>query len=518
MTLKLSVRTIFFLVVMTLLAMVGARAAVAGETAVDAYRITKVSAVEKDGGLVLRIQGSAPPTYTVYELFDPLRTVIDIADASFAESVLLPMTLSSGMVSAVHGRIIDDKSPSLARLEIFLTAEEKYEVARQGNDIVVTFRQPVSSGAPAAPAPGPASPEAAIVADLIKQSQTAGQDEEAGVVDKGADSDKNAFAYSGYNKMGISVDFYKIDLHNVFRLFGEISGMNIVVDEDVNGILTLALNNVPWDFVLDVILNLKDLQKLERYGTIVIAPKDKKFDWPARPADNLTVTKGGTPAAAGAGAGQTVSVRKRAELPAELLAANKLEREGLDLEKAGDLDGALARYEKALAEWPANGRLAGRLASLYLVHKGMNAKAVHYAKAALQADANDRNGALIAAIGLANMKKIAAAKEYFDLAVREPGPDGTPPASEALFSYAVFSEENGNNMGALLLLARHEELYGDTLATMIAKARIYDKEGNSDKAVAEYRSILLSGFELPPDLVRYINGRMTLEQAGQQVQ
>ena len=506
MTLKLSVRTILFLVVMTLPIVLGARAAVAVETVADAYRITGVTAVEADGGLILRIQGSAPPTYTVYELFDPLRTVIDIADASFAESVLLPMILPSSMVSAVHGRIIDDKSPPLARLEIFLTAEEKYAVARQGNDIVVTFPQQVSSGS----APGPASPEEAIVADLIKQDQTVRQDEEAEA------GDKNAFAYSGYNKMGISVDFYKIDLHNVFRLFGEISGMNIVVDEGVGGTLTLALNNVPWDFVLDVILNLKDLQKLERYGTIVIAPKDKKFDWPTRPADNLTVTQGGAPAATGAG--QAVSVHKRAEMPAELLAANKLEREGLALEKAGDLDGALARYEKALAKWPANGKLAGRLASLYLVHKGMNAKAVHYAKAALQADDNDRNGALIAAIGLANTKKIAPAKEYFDLAVRESSPDGTPPTSEALFSYAVFSEENGNNMGALLLLARHEELYGDTLETMIAKARIYDKEGNSDKAVAEYRSILLSGFELPPDLVRYINGRMALEQAGQQIQ
>ncbi|MCF6291498.1 MAG: hypothetical protein L3J03_10945 [Desulfobacterales bacterium] len=516
MTLKLNVRTIFFLVVMTLLIMAGTRVAVAVETAADAYRITGVTAVEADGGLILRIQGSAPPTYTVYELFDPLRTVIDIADASFAESVLLPMILPSSVVSAVHGEVIDDRSPPLARLELFLTAEEKYAVERQGNDIVITFPQPVSSG----PAAGPASPGEAIVADLTKQEQTVRRQADGA---DGADvGDKDAFAYSGYNKMGISVDFYKIDLHNVFRLFGEISGMNIVVDEGVGGTLTLALNNVPWDFVLDVILNLKDLQKLERYGTIVIAPKDKKFDWPTRPADNLTVRQQltvtpGEGAPAATGASQSVLVQKRAEMPAEVLAANKLEREGRALEKAGDLDGALVRYEKALAQWPANGRLAGRLATLYLVHKGMNAKAVHYAKMALQADADDRDGALIAAIGLANMKKIAPAKEYFDLAVREPGPDGTPPASEALFSYAVFSEENGNNVGALLLLARHEELYGDTLETMIAKARIYDKEGNSDKAVAEYRSILLSGFELPPDLLRYINGRVTLEQAGQQI-
>ncbi len=64
---------------------------------------------------------------------------------------------------------------------------------------------------------------------------------------------KTDFALAGYTEQRISVDFYKIDLHNVFRLIGEISGRNIVVDEKVNGSLTLALNDVPWDFVLDVI-------------------------------------------------------------------------------------------------------------------------------------------------------------------------------------------------------------------------------------------------------------------------
>ena len=141
----------------------------------------------------------------------------------------------------------------------------------------------------------------------------------------------------------------------------------------------------------------------------------------------------------------------------------------------------------------------------------MNAKGVHYAKAALKIDSNDRNAALFAAIGLANMKKLQAAQEYFDRAVNED--NGVKPAREALISYAVFSEENRNYVGALLLLARHEQLYGDTLDTMVAKARIYDKEGNPKKAAAEYRAIILSGYELPPDLSRFIKGRLVMGKA-----
>jgi type IV pilus assembly protein PilQ len=136
----------------------------------------------------------------------------------------------------------------------------------------------------------------------------------------------------------------------------------------------------------------------------------------------------------------------------------------------------------------------------------MNAKAVYYGKEALKLNKNDAASALYTAIGLANMKKNAEANEYFELAV-----SGKRPDSEALISYAMFEEQNGNYVAALLLLARHENLYGDSLDTMIARARILDKEGNSDKAAAEYRAILLSGYQLPADLARYIKGRLALE-------
>ena len=75
----------------------------------------------------------------------------------------------------------------------------------------------------------------------------------------------------------------------------------------------------------------------------------------------------------------------------------------------------------------------------------------------------------------------------------------------------MFSEDNQDYLEALLLLSRHEDLYGDSLDTMVARARIFDKEGNSEKANAEYRAILLSGYKMPPDLARYIKGRLAME-------
>ncbi|MDH3393389.1 MAG: AMIN domain-containing protein, partial [Desulfobulbaceae bacterium] len=319
---------------------------------------------------------------------------------------------------------------------------------------------------------------------------------------KKSSSNSDQFGFSGYNQQRITVDFFKIDLHNVFRLLGEISGRNMVIEETVKGTLTLALTDVPWDFVLDVVLNLKDLQKEERYNTIVISPKSKGFTWPEKASAKLAIRSEGTDA----GMEQdSISIKQRIETPKGVIEAKKFIQMGDVKYKAKDYVGALADYENASSKWPENGRLAKRIAALCLVQLGQNAKAVHYAKIALKSNRQDDEAALQAAIGLANMKKNPAAKEYFDLSV-----SGAHPSSEALTSYAAFNEKNKNYVATLLLLTKHTELYGDSMETMLSKARIYDMQGDKAKAAKEYQALLLSGYELPADLKRYIKGRLSL--------
>ncbi|MCK5339611.1 MAG: hypothetical protein KAJ60_00990, partial [Desulfobulbaceae bacterium] len=152
-----------------------------------------------------------------------------------------------------------------------------------------------------------------------------------------------------------------------------------------------------------------------------------------------------------------------------------------------------------------NAQLANQIASLCLVNLGMNLKAVHYAKFALAMDSEDSNAALMAAIASANMEKADEAKDFFSMAVAS-----DEPSREALTSYAAFLEINEDFGQALNLLERYEELFGDTMDTIVARARIYDKTGKADKAVAEYRTALLSGYEIPTDLKRYIQGRVAV--------
>ncbi len=297
--------------------------------------------------------------------------------------------------------------------------------------------------------------------------------------------------FSGYDEQKISVDFYKIDLHNVFRLIGEISNRNIVVDEAVSGSLTLSMNDVPWDFLLDVVLNLKDLAKEERFNTIVISPKSEEFTWPeAAAATQLEVSV------------EPITVTKRLQTSKEKIDAKKLIYEANLEESNGKNVRAIALYEQAYQLWPENGDLAKRISVLAMVKLGQNAKAAHYAKIAVQNNPQDFKAALIAAMSLANMEKVNEAKEYFDLAV-----SGNKPSKHALASYAAFSEQNRSYDAALTMLDQYSIIYGNSLETMVSRARIFDQMGDAIRADEEYRAILLSGFNIPEDLKAYITNR-----------
>lgn len=306
------------------------------------------------------------------------------------------------------------------------------------------------------------------------------------------------FSFSGYKKQRISVDFYKIDIHNVFRLFRQITDLNIIVDEEVQGSLTLALNDVPWDFALDIILNLMDLKKEERFNTIVIYPSKKDFVWPTRAEDNLAFE-----ANVEVIEEEALIIEKSASQSKEIMQAKEFMAKAQKFEEQNEYENAAMLYSKAAELWPENAMISNRLASLYLVHLGINAKAVFYAKQSLQRDPANTEAALYAAIGLANMQQIPEASEYFTQSI-----SGSPPMKEALFSYAAFSENNGQNEAALRLLKKFESHYGETVDTMIAIARILDKQGAAKEATKQYQAILASGFQLRPDLKKYIEGRL----------
>jgi type IV pilus assembly protein PilQ len=77
-----------------------------------------------------------------------------------------------------------------------------------------------------------------------------------------------------YTGEPISVNLKDVDLKDFFRLIHEISGLNVVLDPNVQGTLTIVLDDVPWDQALDIVLKNNDLARELEGNVLRIATVD----------------------------------------------------------------------------------------------------------------------------------------------------------------------------------------------------------------------------------------------------
>ncbi len=81
-------------------------------------------------------------------------------------------------------------------------------------------------------------------------------------------------AYSRFAGSPISLNLREADLRDFFRMIHEVSGLNVVLEPNVKGTLTIVLDAVPWDQALDIVLKNNDLG-LQREGNVLrIATSD----------------------------------------------------------------------------------------------------------------------------------------------------------------------------------------------------------------------------------------------------
>jgi type IV pilus assembly protein PilQ len=72
-----------------------------------------------------------------------------------------------------------------------------------------------------------------------------------------------------YTGEKIKLDFYETDIKNVFRILRSVGKLNFAIDGDVQGKVTLTLENpVPWDQVLDLVLRMNNLG-MKKIGNVI---------------------------------------------------------------------------------------------------------------------------------------------------------------------------------------------------------------------------------------------------------
>ncbi len=80
---------------------------------------------------------------------------------------------------------------------------------------------------------------------------------------------------TAYTGEPISLDLKDADIKDVFRTISELTGLNIVIDPDVRGTVTVRLENVPWDQALELILKQNGLGYIIENNVMRIATTGK---------------------------------------------------------------------------------------------------------------------------------------------------------------------------------------------------------------------------------------------------
>ncbi|HEY1463092.1 MAG TPA: type IV pilus secretin PilQ [Terriglobales bacterium] len=320
---------------------------VAAETgsAANGKRATlrKVDVIHGDSGTSVEVtaQGQLAPTVTTLD--NPARIVVDLPGTVLATSLNHILVGRDGVKDIRVGE--NGQEPPTSRIVVDLLQPCTYEIVPGSADHVVLklhaatqqaeAKVPAAVAAPVtatakttekAVAPAKASDFAvlepsfkpavvnpgdkAVAAatkfaekpdtDLLPATSAAIQNAPQPAVNLAAEQksqmqqpEKSGAKYTGEP---ISVNLKDVDLKDFFRLVHEISGLNVVLDPNVKGNLTIVLDDVPWDQALDIVLKNNDLaRQLEgnvlRIATVETLRKEAEDRRAQEEAEAMAVSK-----------------------------------------------------------------------------------------------------------------------------------------------------------------------------------------------------------------------------------
>ncbi len=221
----------------------------------DAVKVQELSGREEAGQTILTVKLSKGISqYRHFPLPQPSRIMLDIfndARPADAESYRVGTTLVS------HLKLSSGDGYSRLTLDIMAGAVPPYVVTPEDGGVKIVI--------------GSADPK--IIAkrafDLVKDGKLVDQRAtHMGAAVMAADAARTARGEKNFTGQKLSLDFKDADIKNVFRLLAEVSGLNIVVTNDVNRKVTLRLVDVPWDQALDLLIDTNGLGK-EQIGNVV---------------------------------------------------------------------------------------------------------------------------------------------------------------------------------------------------------------------------------------------------------
>jgi len=243
-----------------------------------ANRLSTIRTSEQGNEIFVTILGSGPFKDYQFQRTGENAFVLNLADIA-KDSPRPPLTATSDRIRLAYREV-----PSAQGLQVIGTlknAFDRYYLSSIDSGLVVRLN--LLSEESKAPAPPPAAVrKTSSIREapgrpkipLSPAMETPRRPEPPGRLEMGLNLSKT------YTGKAISLDLLDADVKNVLRLIAEITGTNMVIEPDVTGQVTLKVEQVPWDQVLDLILSMNNLGKEEVGNVIRIATRTKlRQEW-----------------------------------------------------------------------------------------------------------------------------------------------------------------------------------------------------------------------------------------------
>lgn len=215
--------------------------------------------------VVIDLTGSAP--FRVQRLAHR-RWVVDVRGAVIRDPLVrtLDVTPFGGVASQIHSYPVDGG----VRVDLELSSPGRVTARPVGDRIVVDVVRNDPPG-PSGQAPqGRSGARAGVLEspDVRAASQVLTRDlDERG--------QRRPQRYTGRRIQDL--DVRDLDIRDFLRFLAEAAGVNIVIDNDVTGTVTLRLRGVPWDEALEVVLRANALGMV-REGRVIRVAKQATLD------------------------------------------------------------------------------------------------------------------------------------------------------------------------------------------------------------------------------------------------
>jgi type IV pilus assembly protein PilQ len=227
--------------------------------------VSKVTVQPNENTITVTITGDGELKPQV-SMVEGNRLVVDLPEVT--------STVSPNVINVKHAvlkkvRIGQHVSPQKVRVVLDLTRPVTYDVQSSNQETRVIV-QATSQPAPAVPPPPMVSKEEEPPA---KPAPKKAPPKETASVNSRTELEQpqGPMIAKKYTGKRVSLDFQDADIENVLRLLADVSGLNIVIGQEVQGKVTIKLINVPWDQALDIILKMNNLGQIREGNIIRIA-------------------------------------------------------------------------------------------------------------------------------------------------------------------------------------------------------------------------------------------------------